>query len=101
MTVASAFLVFSATVQAQSTNSERIHEAIGKDVRMTHIDGSRTTGTLVAFSTGDVVLRRNDRERRVELVNVDRVERVRHRTRNAALWAVSASGVGIGFSIIW
>ena len=90
--IASGLLAYSATAQAQVANAARVHEAFGKEVRVTHVDGTRTTGILVALSTADVVLRRNDRERRVELVNVDRVERVGHPRRNAALWAAAVAG---------
>ena len=88
----SAVLAYSATVQAESADATLVPEALGKAVRITHVDGSRTTGTLVAFSIAEVVIRRNDRERRVDLLNVDRIEQVRHPTRNAALWAAAVAG---------
>jgi hypothetical protein len=70
--IASAFLACSATVQAQSADARRVDEALGKAVRIIHVDGSRTTGTLVSFPTDEIVLRQHDRERRVGLMNVDR-----------------------------
>ena len=90
--IASGLLAYSAIAQAQPREAMRIDEALGKSVRVIYADGTRTTGILLSLSTTEVVLRENGRERRVELLNVDRVTRVRHRTRNAALWAAAVAG---------
>ena len=81
-----------AASEAQLSDAGRVAQAVGRSVRITHADGSRATGTLVDISSVEVVVRGKDREQRLALVDVERVERVRHPARNGALWAAALAG---------
>jgi hypothetical protein len=63
----------------------------GKEIRVTFADGSRRSGRLIALSDTDVTFVTADGERRVPLVNVDRIDRVSHSVRNAALWSAAVA----------
>ena len=81
-----------ATSEAQLADTARVDEAIGRNVWVGHVNGSRATGTLIALSSTEVVIRESTGERHLALRDVDRVERVSHPVRNGALWAAVVAG---------
>ena len=70
--------------------------AIGKEVRVTTLDGLRSTGSLLSLSDSEVTLRKDGADHRLLLSEVDRIERVRHRARTWALWAGAITGLAVG-----
>ena len=85
-------LLAPASGEAQIVDQPRADAALGKEIRITTLDGTRITGRLVELSDLDVVFQQSGSHRRLTLATVRRIDRVRHTVRNATLW----SGVAVG-----
>ncbi len=92
-TILGVIVFLPSTAASQPLDQSR---AVGKQVRITGVDGSRETGRLVSLSDTEVVFRRNGPEERVALTTIERVERVRHHARNLTFWGALIGG-GVGF----
>jgi hypothetical protein len=59
--------------------------AIGKEVRVTGVDGSTGTGRLVSLSISDVVFQQKGKDVSIPLGQVSKVEKVSHGVRNGVV----------------
>ena len=72
--------------------------AIGKEVRVIGVDGSRGQGRLVSLSIADVVFQQEGKDVLIPLAQVSQVEKVSHRVRNGAVFGAIA-GLVTGLAI--
>ena len=77
----------------------RIASAIGKEVRITSMDGSERTGRLVSLSGSEVAFEADSRTQTVTLTGVSKVERTSRHVRWATLLGALGGGL-VGWAVV-
>jgi hypothetical protein len=86
------------TVSSPTVES-RIASAIGKEVRITSMDGSERTGRLVSLSGSEVAFEADSRTQTVTLTGVSKVERTSRHVRWAMLLGTLGGGL-VGSALV-